>query len=87
SKNTVSEAGKRAALREMKSQADSLRSALESNDLDAFGEILHEGWMLKRTLASGISNPQIDHWYETGRKHGAKGGKLLGAGGGGFLLF
>ena len=71
----------------MKGQADALRVALESDDLEAFGEILHEGWMLKKTLASGISNAQIDYWYETGRKHGAKGGKLLGAGGGGFLLF
>ena len=87
SHNTASEVGKRAALSQMKGQADALRVALESDDLEAFGEILHEGWMLKKTLASGISNAQIDYWYETGRKHGAKGGKLLGAGGGGFLLF
>jgi D-glycero-alpha-D-manno-heptose-7-phosphate kinase len=86
SKNT-SAADKRKSLRAMKQQADELRKALESDDLEAFGELLHEGWMLKRTLASGISNPQIDDWYESARKHGAKGGKLLGAGGGGFLLF
>jgi len=87
SQNTASEADKRKTLRQMKGQADSLREALEKDDLDAFGAVLHEGWMLKRTLASGISSGQIDHWYETARKHGAKGGKLLGAGGGGFLLF
>lgn len=51
------------------------------------GEILHEGWTLKRTLASGISNPVIDEYYDIAMKHGAIGGKLLGAGGGGFLLF
>jgi D-glycero-alpha-D-manno-heptose-7-phosphate kinase len=87
SRNTANEADKRKALRQMKGQADSLRQALESDNLAAFGEILHEGWMLKRTLASGISSAQIDHWYETARKNGAIGGKLLGAGGGGFLLF
>ena len=56
------------------------------NDLDGFGEILHAGWMEKKKLASGISNPQIDKWYSTAQEHGAIGGKVLGAGGGGFLL-
>lgn len=51
------------------------------------GEILHENWMLKKTLASGISNPAIDDAYSIAMEKGAKGGKLLGAGGGGFLLF
>lgn len=64
-----------------------LRTALQDNNIDAMGELLHEGWMLKRTLAEGISNPKIDAVYETARQHGAIGGKLLGAGGGGFLLF
>ena len=49
--------------------------------------MLNEGWKLKRTLASGISNPVIDEAYETAMSNGALGGKLLGAGGGGFLLF
>ena len=48
---------------------------------------MHEGWMLKKTLANGISNPKIDECYDIAMKHGAIGGKLLGAGGGGFLLF
>lgn len=64
-----------------------MKAALEQGNLDGFGSILHESWMLKRTLAGGISNPKIDEFYEKGRKAGALGGKLLGAGGGGFLLF
>lgn len=67
--------------------ARELREELQHNNIDAMGEILDEGWRLKRTLASGISNPVIDEYYEIAKKHGALGGKLLGAGGGGFLLF
>jgi len=52
----------------------------------AFGELLHTAWQTKRRLSSKISNPQIDEWYEKAREAGAVGGKLLGAGGGGFLL-
>jgi D-glycero-alpha-D-manno-heptose-7-phosphate kinase len=66
--------------------AGELRDALTVNDLDGFGEVLHEGWVEKKKLASGITNPEIDEWYETARRNGAIGGKLLGAGGGGFLL-
>lgn len=64
-----------------------LRRELQSNNIDAMGEILHENWMLKKTLASGISNTAIDQAYEAALASGATGGKLLGAGGGGFLLF
>jgi D-glycero-alpha-D-manno-heptose-7-phosphate kinase len=67
--------------------AHDLRRELQNNNIDAMGEILHENWMLKKTLASGISNPSIDETYETAIASGATGGKLLGAGGGGFLLF
>ncbi len=66
--------------------AQALRDALYRHDLDAVGEILHEGWLAKKRLAEGISNPQIDAWYERARASGARGGKVLGAGGGGFLL-
>ena len=66
--------------------ADQLRECLCSGQLDGFGEVLHMGWTLKKTLATGISNPEIDSWYDKARRHGAIGGKLLGAGGGGFLL-
>ena len=67
--------------------ARELREELQHNNIDAMGEILHEGWKLKRTLANGISNPAIDECYDIALKNGAIGGKLLGAGGGGFLLF
>lgn len=73
-------------LRAMRDLADQLRESLCAGNLDGFGEVLHAGWMLKRTLAAGISSPSIDNWYELARKNGAIGGKLLGAGGGGFLL-
>ncbi|HBS02351.1 MAG TPA: GHMP kinase, partial [Firmicutes bacterium] len=64
-----------------------LKTHLESNDVDAIGPCLKKGWEIKKSLASGISNPLIDDGYERGIKAGASGGKLLGAGGGGFLLF
>jgi D-glycero-alpha-D-manno-heptose-7-phosphate kinase len=54
--------------------------------LDEFGELLHEGWMLKRSLGDGVTNPHIDNIYDTARAHGAIGGKLLGAGKAGFVL-
>lgn len=63
-----------------------LRSALEKNDLNSFGEILHRGWQLKRGVASGISNNVVESNYQLAREAGAEGGKLLGAGAGGFLL-
>jgi D-glycero-alpha-D-manno-heptose-7-phosphate kinase len=60
---------------------------LRENDLDGFGRLLHKGWTLKKTLASKISDASIDAHYERGLDAGALGGKLAGAGGGGFLLF
>ena len=60
---------------------------LRDGDLDGFGRLLHEAWMLKRTLASKISDGAIDAHYQQGLEAGALGGKLVGAGGGGFLLF
>ncbi len=86
SRNTSTNADTFAVLQRMRDQADALRAQLCEGNLDGFGEVLHEGWQLKRTLASGISSPAIDGWYERARQHGAVGGKLLGAGGGGFLL-
>lgn len=55
-------------------------------DLNDFAKLLHEGWELKRSLGFGISDERIDRWYNAARGLGALGGKLLGAGGGGFLL-
>ena len=84
--NTERDADRREALRAMTHLARELRAALARDDADCFGEILHEGWRLKRRLASGITTPCIDAWYDCARRHGALGGKILGAGGGGFLL-
>ena len=64
-----------------------LKKALNNNDLDSFGTILHEGWLLKKSLVKEISNSRVDEIYEKGLKAGADGGKLLGAGAGGFILF
>jgi D-glycero-alpha-D-manno-heptose-7-phosphate kinase len=85
-RNTESDGVRRRTLGAMTDLARELRDALCREDLDSFGEILHEGWLLKQSLASQISNGRIDEWYETARRHGAVGGKILGAGGGGFLL-
>lgn len=63
------------------------KKLLESGKTDEFGEILHEHWLHKRQRSSGMSNANIDEWYEIAMKNGALGGKLVGAGGGGFLLF
>lgn len=67
--------------------AREMKHALESNELSDFGNILNEGWHRKRELSGNISSPQIDEWYNAALANGALGGKLLGAGGGGFLLF
>jgi D-glycero-alpha-D-manno-heptose-7-phosphate kinase len=61
--------------------------ALESGDCRLFGDLMHEHWEHKKRRSAQMSNPQIDQWYELGRANGAIGGKLVGAGGGGFLLF
>ncbi len=63
------------------------KDALESGKPALFGELMHEHWEHKKRRSAGMSNPQIDEWYELGRKNGAIGGKLVGAGGGGFLMF
>jgi D-glycero-alpha-D-manno-heptose-7-phosphate kinase len=63
------------------------REALEGGKTVLFGELMHEHWEHKKRRSGGMSNPQIDEWYELGRANGAIGGKLVGAGGGGFLMF
>jgi D-glycero-alpha-D-manno-heptose-7-phosphate kinase len=73
-------------LREMKKMAYTARDELRAGNLDIIGELLHESWQLKKQLASQISNGLIDNIYETARRAGATGGKITGAGGGGFLL-
>jgi len=76
----------REVLRQMVRLAYQMRNDLMDDSVASFGELLHEAWMLKRQLASGISSGAIDDLYERARQAGAVGGKLLGAGGGGFLL-
>ena len=66
--------------------SEELRKAIENNDLTGFGGILHKGWICKQKLATNITNHTIDDFYQKARKAGAIGGKLLGSGGGGFLL-
>ena len=78
---------KRAELSAMRQMVEEAISLLHSKgSLLPFGELLHEGWKLKRSLTQRISNSDIDSLYESARRAGAIGGKLLGAGGGGFLL-
>jgi D-glycero-alpha-D-manno-heptose-7-phosphate kinase len=63
------------------------KAALQRGDLTAFGKLMHEHWEHKRKRSSGMSNSKIDDWYNLGMDAGAIGGKLIGAGGGGFLMF
>ena len=83
----ASQRSKQNALKQMVALAHDLRTALQKNDVEAFGELLHENWELKRSIVDTISSSQIDDWYAAARKAGATGGKLLGAGRGGFLMF
>ncbi len=76
-----------ALLRDMRQMVDESVALLHNRDIDGFGRLLHESWMMKRSISSAISSPAIDDLYETARRHGALGGKLLGAGGSGFMLF
>lgn len=70
-------------IREIAAQTVTL---LQSGDLDGYGSLLDESWQAKKRLAQGVSNPRIDEWYALARSNGAAGGKIAGAGGGGFLL-
>ena len=74
------------SLHAIKAMATEAKRCLEAGDLPALGELLHASWEQKKRLASGISNPRIDEYYDTARACGAVGGKITGAGGGGFLM-
>jgi D-glycero-alpha-D-manno-heptose-7-phosphate kinase len=63
------------------------KKALENGNSEEFGEIMNEHWEHKKKRSDGMSNPEINEWYEIAKKNGAIGGKLVGAGGGGFLMF
>ena len=86
-KRNASQDEKFSILKSMVALVSDLRNCLYTGHLDDFGKILHENWILKQKLATNISNKEIDEIYETGIRSGARGGKLLGAGGGGFMLF
>lgn len=77
---------KQQTLAQMAHLAYLLRDELQQNRPHTLGEILHENWILKKSLTEGISSSSIDDWYDKARKAGATGGKILGAGAGGFLM-
>jgi D-glycero-alpha-D-manno-heptose-7-phosphate kinase len=74
------------SLCEIKDIGLEIRDAITGGNLHRFGELLDVHWQAKKRLSNGISNPQIDAWYDLARHHGAIGGKISGAGGGGFLM-
>lgn len=83
----MSKEDKRLVVKKMVDMAYELKSVLQNNQIDDFGRILHEGWLLKQSISAGISNENISNLYNKGLEAGALGGKLLGAGGSGFILF
>lgn len=85
-KNMQQSAAKFTAMKQMTALADKMNQSLMKNNLDQFGKLLHLNWELKKKMTDSISSRQIDGWYKTARAHGAIGGKILGAGGGGYLL-
>jgi D-glycero-alpha-D-manno-heptose-7-phosphate kinase len=78
---------KRSLIKEMANLSYDLKYMFENGDLNSVGELLDKNWKLKSQISSGITNPQIDDWYQKGINAGATGGKLLGAGNGGFIMF
>jgi D-glycero-alpha-D-manno-heptose-7-phosphate kinase len=64
-----------------------IKEAFEKEDLETFGKLLDQHWQTKKTLSDKMTQDKIDHWYEIAKKNGALGGKLMGAGGGGFFMF
>jgi D-glycero-alpha-D-manno-heptose-7-phosphate kinase len=75
------------SLHEVREIGMDIKRNLEEGNLDRFGELLHTHWETKKRRSSKMSNPEIDRWYDEARRAGALGGKLMGAGGGGFLMF
>lgn len=86
SKNMKEDIDKRVIMIQMVSFAHELQRLLNTNSIHEFGHLLHENWILKRKMAEGVSSLEIDKWYQSALRNGAEGGKILGAGGGGFLL-
>jgi D-glycero-alpha-D-manno-heptose-7-phosphate kinase len=86
SEQMAADVQKQRSMLRMVQLAYELREQLHKNNVAAFGEILHENWMLKKSMVSGVSSGEIDEWYRLAREAGAVGGKILGAGAGGFLM-
>lgn len=86
-KNLISDEEKFLAQKQLADAAIPFKNKLVKGDFKALGEILHDGWLLKKKTSDVISNKMVDNIYNLGMKNGAWGGKLLGAGGGGFVLF
>lgn len=86
-RDNIVDRAKFAAARRLAELAGDMGRAIKGGKLGLVGEILHEGWQLKKELASRITTSEIDHIYDAARRAGAAGGKLLGAGAGGFMLF
>jgi D-glycero-alpha-D-manno-heptose-7-phosphate kinase len=87
SEQVVSNGDKQDALKQMVALTYRVCDDLRTGRLDGFGDALHTNWLLKRSLSGSVSNEAIDGWYDAARREGAIGGKILGAGSGGFLLF
>lgn len=85
--DTTKSSDTRSQIKEMVDMANLFYAQLGNDKLSEVGRMLHDAWMIKSKLTKGISNDYINHCYEVGRNNGAMGGKLLGAGGGGFLMF
>ena len=86
-RQSVMDGHTRRATAELVRLARTFREALLWSDLQVCGETMHDAWEIKRSIAAGVTNDQIDRWYTQALSAGAWGGKLCGAGGGGFLLF
>jgi D-glycero-alpha-D-manno-heptose-7-phosphate kinase len=86
SQDVAADKAKQGCLHRMVALVDESRRALQAGSLEEFGSLLDENWRLKASLTTGITNDQVDRWYRLAREAGAWGGKLLGAGEGGFLL-
>ena len=86
SKEIATDRNKQRAMLRIAELAHVMQDELQKNNVSAFGEILHENWMLKKGMVAGVSSAGIDAWYDAARSAGAVGGKILGAGAGGFLM-
>ena len=84
---TIGEGEKFRAAQGLTQLAEDLRTVIKQGDLSLVGKILHEGWLIKKSLAPNITNGEVDRIYDAAIHAGAGGGKLLGAGSGGFMLF